>query len=44
MLFDAINDLIDELVARPAAAEELWKKLPQGVQEMINKKRAREAQ
>lgn len=40
LLFDAINDLVDELVARPAAARTLWEKLPEGVRNNIKKKRA----
>ncbi len=43
LLFDAINDLIDELIARPAATQELWSKLPPGVQDTIRKKRAQES-
>lgn len=40
LLFDAINNLVDELVARPAAASALWAKLPDGVKETIERKRS----
>jgi len=39
LLFDAINDLVDELVARPAATKSLWGKLPEGVRQTIERKR-----
>ncbi|MCI1018189.1 DUF4145 domain-containing protein [Microbacterium sp. C5A9] len=39
LLFDAINDLIDELVTRPARTRDAWGKLPEGVREAIEKKR-----
>lgn len=39
MLFDAINDLVDELVARPAETKTLWDKLPSGVKASIERKR-----
>lgn len=39
MLFDAINDLVDELVARPASTKTLWDKLPAGVKKSIEQKR-----
>lgn len=38
-LFDAINDLIDELITRPARTREVWEKLPNGVRNTIEKKR-----
>ncbi len=40
MLFDAINDLVDELVARPSATRALWEKLPEGVRQTIERKRS----
>lgn len=39
ILFDAINDLVDELVARPETASSLWNRLPAGVRETIQRKR-----
>ena len=40
LLFDAINDLVDELVARPAATRSVWDKLPAGVRATIERKRS----
>lgn len=42
MMFEAINDLIEELVARPEKTSSLWKKLPSGVKETIERKRAQQ--
>ncbi|MDQ0894440.1 DUF4145 domain-containing protein [Agromyces ramosus] len=39
MLFDAVNDLVDELIARPAAIDGAWKRLPEGVRDSIDRKR-----
>ncbi|MGP6203906.1 DUF4145 domain-containing protein [Microbacterium sp. F2] len=39
LLFDAINDLVDELIARPAQTRELWQKLPEGVRAAIERKK-----
>lgn len=39
LLFDAINDLVDELVARPKKTAALWDKLPAGVKQTIERKK-----
>ncbi len=39
LLFVAINDLVDELVARPESTKFFWNKLPENVQESIRRKR-----
>ncbi|MEV4737159.1 MULTISPECIES: DUF4145 domain-containing protein [unclassified Microbacterium] len=44
MLFDAINDLVDELVARPEKTSALWDKLPSGVKQTIERKRQGQSQ
>ncbi|WP_433584578.1 DUF4145 domain-containing protein [Microbacterium hydrocarbonoxydans] len=44
LLFDAINDLVDELVARPEKTSALWSKLPDGVRATIERKRGAQGQ
>ena len=39
LLFEAINDLIDELVTRPARTRQVWEKIPSGVRDSIERKR-----
>ena len=39
LLFGAVNDLVDELVARPAATSALWDKLPPNVKRTVERKR-----
>lgn len=36
LLLQAANDLVDELITKPRVTEELWKKIPQGIQDKIN--------
>lgn len=43
LLFGAINDLVDELVERPATTSALWEKLPSGVRATIERKRREQA-
>lgn len=43
MLFDGVNDLVDELIARPGAIAGLWSRLPAGVRDSIERKRAKAA-
>lgn len=44
LLFGAINDLTDELIARPANTSALWNKLPPGIKDAIARKQAAAAQ
>lgn len=44
LLFDAINDLVDELIARPSTVAGVWSRLPEGVRRSIELKRARVAE
>lgn len=39
MLFESINDLIDELISRPRRTEELRKLMPKSVLDSINRRR-----
>ena len=40
LLFDAMNDLVDELITRPARTSDFWSKLPDSVRDSIQRKRA----